>query len=141
MIVSSSLQIDPIKQVDGRFWVTETHSLDDGTSQVFQYLASPDVDTQAVMTSRASAINEAIVEDAQAVPYSITSIQARRAIDRAGLRPSVEAAVAVADPDTQALWYTTEVVDRQNPVMLALAQSLGLSSAQVDDLFRAGAKL
>ena len=44
-------------QIDGRVWVTETHTLDDGTTQQFYYLAEPHLDFQAVANERAEAIN------------------------------------------------------------------------------------
>lgn len=69
------------------------------------------------------------------VPVQITSTQARRVINAAGLRPSVEAAVAQADKATQDLWYTAEFIERDNPLVISLGAALGLTSKQLDDLF------
>lgn len=60
MIVSSSASSDSTAQADGRFWVTETQTLDDGSAEIFVYLADKGTDTKAVMTQRAAAINAAI---------------------------------------------------------------------------------
>lgn len=78
---------------------------------------------------------------ANAVPAQVTSIQARRAILAAGLQDAVEALIGQADQATQDLWYTTDIVERTNPVMLGLAAQLGLSSDQLDELFRQAARL
>jgi len=71
----------------------------------------------------------------------VTAIQARRAILAAGLHDPVEALVEQSDQATQDLWYTAEVIDRQNETVIGLATALGLSSEQLDDLFIAGARL
>lgn len=128
-------------QHDARFWAIETHVLDDGSVQEFRYLADPGTDVNAVMIERAAAITAQIAAEAAAVPASVTSIQARRAITAAGLRGAVEAAVAAASADVQTLWYTAETVERDNPLLLELAATLGLSSGQLDGLFRQAVRL
>ena len=73
------------------------------------------------------------------VPQVVTPLQARRAINAAGLRTAIEAAVAAADQDTKDAWeYATEI-RRDNPIIAAMAASLNLTGEQIDDLFRAAA--
>lgn len=58
LIVSSSFKAESA-QKDGRFWVTETHVYDDGSSQMLSYLSDKATDNNKVMAQRAAAMNEA----------------------------------------------------------------------------------
>lgn len=70
------------------------------------------------------------------VPDFVSMAKARIVLDAAGLLPGVEAAVAGATNAVKFAWeYSTEI-HRHSPTMLALAAALGLTDAQVDDLFR-----
>lgn len=123
---------------DGSFFVRETHTLTDGTTRVFDVPHYPaGTDYNAILTARAAALNAQLA----IVPSPVTAGQARRAIYAAGLRSAVEAAVAGADTATQQLWYDTDIVERDNPQIIALGAGLGLTSDQLDDLFRAAAVL
>lgn len=62
--------------------------------------------------------------------------QAKAALHLAGLLPSVEAAIAQADPVTRIAWAEAVEYRRTSPTILALAAALELSDEQVDDLFR-----
>lgn len=65
LIISSSFTTrDP--QVDSRIWVDEVQTFDDGTTQLFSYLADPMLDFQAVANQRANAINTNAQEIADA---------------------------------------------------------------------------
>lgn len=139
-VISSSFVVEQ-PQIDGRVWVAESHTFDDGTSQTFQYLADPDLDFQAIANERASAINAEIVAAAVRVPTSISIVQARRVINAYGLRVAVEAAVAAAPVDVQNIWYDTATVERDNPILLSLSVAMGLTSEQVDQMFRDGSKM
>lgn len=75
------------------------------------------------------------------VPVSVTPLQARLALNAAGLRSSVETALAKADQDTQDHWEFASLIHRDNPIVATVAEQLGLSSQKVDDLFRQAAKL
>jgi hypothetical protein len=68
-------------------------------------------------------------------PVSCSPLQARRALRAAGLIANVNAMVNAADADTKDAWEYATVIHRDNPVVLALAAQLGLSDAQVDNLF------
>lgn len=75
----------------------------------------------------------------QAIPTRIRAAQARRAIVAAGLKSTIEAAIADAGGEIQEFWYTMDTLDRDDPDLIRLATSIGLSSDQVDALFRQAA--
>ena len=77
------------------------------------------------------------------VPASITARQMELALLQAGLLDQVEALIAQADRAIQIEWQRGSDVYRDSPVLNDLAQHLQplLSSAQIDDLFRAAAAL
>ncbi len=76
-------------------------------------------------------------------PVKVTTVtprQARLALNAAGLLPQVDSAVAATDKATQITWEFTTTIDRDNPILAALAQALSLSSAQIDALFVAASQ-
>ena len=75
------------------------------------------------------------------VPDVVSRFQAKAALSAAGLLPAVEAALADADPLAQLAWAEAIEFRRQSPTILALATALGLTDAQVDDLFHAAASI
>jgi hypothetical protein len=83
---------------------------------------------------------------AQAVPQSVSMAQARKALLGAGLLGAVDAAIAaIAEEATRQRaaidWeYATEV-QRDSPLVAALAPAMGLADAQIDALFTAAAGL
>jgi hypothetical protein len=88
-----------------------------------------------------SELSQPTVEDPNPVPGSISPLQARKALTRAGMRGSVDAYVAKLDQDSKDAWEYATVVHRDNPIIAAGAKALALTPAQVDDLFRLGATL
>lgn len=68
-------------------------------------------------------------------PQQVTPYQARVAINNAGLRASVEAAVAAADQNVKDAWEYATVIERQSPFIIAMGAALGLSEAQINGLF------
>lgn len=78
---------------------------------------------------------------ADPVPAEVTRFQALAAMHNAGLLAAVETAVAVADPFTQIAWNNATGFLRASPTIAALQAAVGLSEAQVDDLFRAAAQI
>jgi hypothetical protein len=74
------------------------------------------------------------------VPHSVSRFQARAALHLAGLLPSVEAAIAASgNVVAQLAWADAVAFERTSPTIAAMAAALGLSAAEVDDLFRAAA--
>jgi hypothetical protein len=74
--------------------------------------------------------------DENGVPTVITPLQGRIALKRANLLDAVEAAIVQANGETQIWWEYSTLWHRTHPVLNALGTSLGLSSEQIDDLFR-----
>jgi hypothetical protein len=69
------------------------------------------------------------------VPQSVTPRQIRQAMTAAGMRSSVEAAIAMADQDTKDWYeYATEV-RRDHEKVAELATALNITGSQLDDLW------
>lgn len=137
-VVSSTYEIMGPPDKDGSFFLRETYVLSDGSAQYIDTTHMPEgTDPQAVVNARIPTLNAQLA----IVPSPVLQSQARAAIYAAGLKAAVEAAVAAADSSTQALWYTAAYIDRDNPLVIALGAQLGLTSAQIDDLFRVAATL
>jgi len=75
------------------------------------------------------------------VPQVVTRFQARAALLNAGLLDDAAAAVAQADAFTQLVWNEASEWRRDNQRLIALATAIGLTSGQIDDLFRAAADI
>jgi hypothetical protein len=75
------------------------------------------------------------------VPTSVTMLQARLAIDAAGLTSAVAAAIAGQSQFVQDSWNYATTVNRTDPVVNSLGAALGLTSAQLDHLFQQAAQL
>jgi hypothetical protein len=73
------------------------------------------------------------------VPSEVTNFQARAALLRAGLFDQVNAAVYQAGGEAWQAWEYANTLTRHGATVTALAAGLGLSDAQLDDLFLAAA--
>ena len=75
------------------------------------------------------------------IPQTVTRFQARAALYQAGLLDQVE--TLMNDPETPTLarlaWQDAQSFERQSPTIAAMATALGLTDAQLDDLFIAAA--
>ena len=71
------------------------------------------------------------------VPTEVSMYQARVALHRAGLLPSIEALMAdpSTDPEAVIAWEYGTAMVHNSPFILALAPALGLTEAQIDELF------
>lgn len=74
------------------------------------------------------------------VPASVSPRQASLALLAAGLLDTVESAVAAAPKAVQIDWQRATEIRRDNPTLAAVSAQLGLTDAQVNDLFRAAAQ-
>lgn len=72
---------------------------------------------------------------------TVTPRQMRLALNRAGLRAVVEAAVASAPQDVKDSWEYSTLIERDNPVLVSMAATLGISAIEIDDLFALAASL
>ena len=67
---------------------------------------------------------------------TVSPRQIRQALNAAGLRAPVEAAVASADQDTKDWWAFATTFESDHPVLLAMASALGMSGEQVRQVFQ-----
>lgn len=73
------------------------------------------------------------------VPAAVSMVAARLALSAAGLSDRVDAAVAAIGADAMIAWEYATVIDRESPMLMAIAAALGWDDATVDGLFRAAA--
>lgn len=78
---------------------------------------------------------------ARIVPASVTRAQAKLALNAAGLLSGAEAAIANAGAEAQIYWADASVFERDHPLIASIGGALGLSEAQIDDLFIAAGAL
>lgn len=74
-------------------------------------------------------------------PDTITPRQAKLALYGAGLLDAVEALISGADREIQIHYESATQWDRTDPVLNGLADQLGLSDEQLDDLFSQASQL
>jgi hypothetical protein len=75
-------------------------------------------------------------------PYApVTPRQARLALNAAGLLDAVNAAVNAAGGATLITWEYATQIERNDPLISQIGSSLGLTDAQIDDLFIEAIKL
>ena len=80
---------------------------------------------------------------ARVVPQSVARFQAKVALLQAGHLDNVEAYMALPETSrvTKMAWQEAQEFQRQSPTVLALAQLLGMTDTQLDDLFIFAAKV
>ncbi len=75
------------------------------------------------------------------VPAVVTPRQIRLALSAAGLRNTVEQAVAAGSQDLEDWWEYSLDIERNNPLIKAMAAQLGITEQQLDALFVTAAGL
>lgn len=77
------------------------------------------------------------------VPQEVTRFKALAALHIAGLLATVEAMMADQTTDTLTVlaWKNAQEFKRHSPMVLNMAQALGLSDQQVDELFIAASQI
>lgn len=75
------------------------------------------------------------------VPESVTPRQVRLLLLSQGLLDQVEAMIAQQDQATKITWEFASEFRRDNSLLLALAQNLGLTQGQIDEFFIAAAAI
>mgnify|MGYP006893298289 CR=1 FL=1 len=71
----------------------------------------------------------------------VTPRQIRLALNQLGLRSAVDAYISAASQDVKDTWEFASVIERNSPLIAAGAAELGLTEAQIDDLFALAASL
>lgn len=75
------------------------------------------------------------------IPRTVTMRQARLALLQSGLLGQVNAAVNAADEATKITWEFSSEVHRDHPFVATLTAALGLTEAQLDNIFTLAASL
>lgn len=75
------------------------------------------------------------------IPNSATPRQVRLLLLQQGLLANVNAMIAQQDEATKIAWEYASEFRRDDPLLVSLAQNLGLTSQQVDDFFIAAAAI
>lgn len=83
--------------------------------------------------------NEPVIP--QPAPFFVSPRQLRQALNRAQLRAQVEAAVSAGDQDLKDWWEFATEFQRNHPLVIAMAQGLGVSDSALDNLFSLAATL
>lgn len=74
------------------------------------------------------------------VPSSVPAVNAKLALAQTGHLSTVKAIIAQADEAAQIWWEAATVFQRDHPMVVNFGAALGLTSAQIDDLFRLAAE-
>lgn len=94
-----------------------------------------------ILTGNVVTVDEAKALENERKAMVCSRFQARAALLASGLLASVEAAVAQADQFTQIAWVDAVEFRRNSPTIAALQGAVGLTDAQIDDLFRAAMQI
>jgi len=121
-----------LNPANNELWVYEDDIANDLIPSTFTPLT--DAEVAAIRAQQAAA---AAAAEAAKVPESVTPFQAKAALLNAGLLDAVLAAIAAAPRITQLAWAEATEFRRTSPTVLMLAGALGLTSTQLDDLFKA----
>lgn len=82
-----------------------------------------------------------IPQTSQPVPDAVSPRQIRLALNQLGLRAMVEQAVASGSQDLRDWWEYALDIERDNALVVGMAQQLGITEQQINDLFRLAATL
>jgi hypothetical protein len=104
-------------------------------------LPSPFIPQAWVWQGGSLVANSSYTPPSPPVPQSVTRFQALAELTNVGLYDNAVAAVTAAGGLTKLAWDNAVSFDRDSPTIAALAAALSLTSAQIDALFVAAAKI
>ena len=104
-----------------------------------QFIDAPD-DVQVGYTY-ADGVFTAPPDPGVTVPSVVSPRQIRQALTAAGLRASVEAAIAASNQDTKDWYEFSTAFERTHPAVTAMGVALGVSAGALDDLWIAAGAL
>ena len=90
---------------------------------------------------RCYAPGEIVRADPPAPIPTVSAWQIRKALNQAGLRDQIEAAVASASQEIKDGWEYATDFERDNLLIVQMSRGLGLADAEVDQLFVLAATL
>lgn len=76
-----------------------------------------------------------------AIPAQVSPRQIRQALNAAGLRQQVEDAIAAGDQNMKDWWEFSLSIERNHPLVIAMAAALNVTERELDDLFTAAGQL
>lgn len=86
--------------------------------------------------------NTALPADTPVKTFSpLSAWQVRKVLTQFNLRSQVESAINLADQNTKDAWQFANEFGRDNALLNAMANALGMSAAQLDKMFEVGANL
>lgn len=145
----AGVSVRTITTVGGRDYESDPAPLSGATDPAFvafaeQFAASAVTDRDAALSQVAELTAEvarltALIPppvDPNAVPATITRTQARLVLHRAGLLDKVLEVIAAGGVEAQ-IWYEANEWNRASPILAGMAEALGFTEEQVDNLFRA----
>ena len=92
--------------------------------------------------AKPTAAQLAQVSDAAPKTYApLSAWQVRKVLTQFGLREQVEAAIVTADLNTKDAWNYANEYQRNDPLLNGMATALGMTSAQIDQMFTVGVTL
>lgn len=108
--------------------------------ETFPFTYSPTDGAEVALAVREMLANgsyeiAAYVAPPPVVPQSVSAMQAKVALSRAGMLTSVETWVTGQGAEAQLIWTTATVFNRNSELITNAASVLGLSKDQVDALF------
>ena len=137
MRVESAVMPEYKEYLRGQIFVNfniETEITENGTKYIYEQLRfNPPMSDEALDKEVAKRKDELKVK-------VITPRQARLALHRAGLLDKVGSMLA-ADKEMELWWEYSLDIQRNNEMVIALGMQLGLTEAQLDQLFVDGSKL
>jgi hypothetical protein len=98
-------------------------------------------------------VGQGVIEDAQEgdfpppppapapVPESVSPRQIRQALTQVGLRSVIEESINGGDQNAKDWYEYATSFERKHPIVLGMAQALGITEQQLDDLWRLAASL
>jgi len=98
-------------------------------------------DTPDLWAAMSSSVKPATYTPVKVVPSSVTRFQARAALMQAGLLTQAQTVIAGADEFTKLAWSDAQEFLRSSPTVAAMGAAMGLTSAQLDQLFLAAAEI
>ena len=99
------------------------------------------VSATAVQVSAGNAVVAGFNPNATAVPYKIDAMQAKVALSRAGLLTAVQNWINTQSAEDQLVWNTAPAFRRDSALIAAGMAALGITSAQMDQLFISAAAI
>lgn len=145
----SGVSVRTITTVNGRDYPDDPSPLSGATDPAFTAFAEQfSADAIAARDAALAQVAELTAEvarltalipppvDPNAVPATITRTQARLVLHRAGLLGNVLKVIEAGGVEAQ-IWYEAAEWNRSSPVLAGMAQALGFTDEQVDNLFRA----